>query len=361
MRVALSLVTLDPRIAGGSDTYVRGLTTALAHVGRHEYAVLVSRLAPDAGGGLPTTVAAGFPSTDGTAGRVRSLLGVAARPGRLRALLDAADVVHYPVTVPLPSTNRPTVVTLHDLQHRELPEFIAGSRRAFRRLAYDATAKRADQVIVVSEWVRGRAIELLGLDPARVHAIPLGVNAGLFRPDPTVVRERFLLYPARRWPHKNHARLLEGFARLRRDDPELRLVLTGGGHEGASPADGVVVRGHVAADELVSLYRRAAAVVFPSLYEGFGLPVVEAMACGCPVAASRAGALQEVCGDAARLFEPRDVDELVRATREVLDDATAWSARSLARATAFTWEATARAHDVVYARLGAGALGSAAG
>ena len=123
------------------------------------------------------------------------------------------------------------------------------------------------------------------------------------------LREPFLLYPARNWPHKNHERLFHAFALLRRVRPDLRLVLTGGGHS-ASPPKGVEVHGHVTPEELVSLYRRASALVFPSLYEGFGQPPLEAMACGCPVASSNAGSLPEICGDAARLFDPEDVSAI---------------------------------------------------
>jgi glycosyltransferase involved in cell wall biosynthesis len=106
-------------------------------------------------------------------------------------------------------------------------------------------------------------------------------------------------------------------------------------------------------DELVGLYRRAAALVFPSLYEGFGQPPLEAMACGCPVASSNAAALPEVCGDAARLFDPTSVEDMVAAVEGVLDDPDFWRSRGLERAAAFTWEATARGHDAVYAELSA--------
>ena len=101
-------------------------------------------------------------------------------------------------------------------------------------------------------------------------------------------------------------------------------------------------------DELVGLYRRAAALVFPSLYEGFGLPPVEAMACGCPVAASSAGSLPEVCGDAAVLFDPTDPEAIAAGILEALTRSAELSAAGLARAACFTWDATARAHDSVY-------------
>jgi glycosyltransferase involved in cell wall biosynthesis len=127
-------------------------------------------------------------------------------------------------------------------------------------------------------------------------------------------------------------------------------VLTGGGNFAGIP-DGVEARGHVPWDEVVGLMQRAAALVFPSLYEGFGLPPLEAMACGCPVACSNAAALPETVGDAARLFDPRDPRAIAAATLEVLSDADEWSRRGLARAARYSWTETARATDAVYGEL----------
>jgi glycosyltransferase involved in cell wall biosynthesis len=351
VRVAISLLTLVPGISGGSETYARGLTRALARVGEHEYDVLVPLLATDAGGGLPTTLATGYPASRRTLGRLRAMGGAALRPGAVGRHLDAFDAVHYPLTVPVPRTRARTVLTLLDVQHLDLPQLFSRGERLFRRVAYDRAARRAERVIVISNWVRERVIERLGLMPERVHAIHLGVDLERFRPDPTVAREPFLLYPARPWPHKNHARLYEAFAIVRREHPELQLVLTGVGHDPTSLPTGVETRGDVSLDGLVDLYRRAALVVFPSLYEGFGLPPVEAMACGCPVAASKAGSLREVCGDAAELFDPSDPAAIAAGISAALARADALSAAGPPRAGRFTWEATARAHDEVYREL----------
>jgi glycosyltransferase involved in cell wall biosynthesis len=257
--------------------------------------------------------------------------------------------IHYPFTIPLPRAAGAAAITLHDVLHHDLPDLVPRAERLFRALAYDRTACRAQLVIVPTEFVRERAVAALGLDPGRVRVVLHGIDHERFRPGEEE-REPFLLYPARPWPHKNHARLLEAFALLRRERPELRLVLTGGGHRPATEP-GVEVRGLVSNDELVSLYRRAAALVFPSRYEGFGVPPLEAMACGCPVAAARAGSLPEVCGDAARLFDPASPEEIAAAVLDVLTEPDAWTRRGVERAATFTWERSAREHEAVYREL----------
>jgi glycosyltransferase involved in cell wall biosynthesis len=349
MNVGISMLTLVPGISGGSETYARELCRALGRVGTHEYEVLVPTLAPEAGGGLETVVATGYRASTTVPGRLRAMAAAAMRPGRLGERLGAADVVHYPLTVPVPPVERPTVLTLLDVQHLDLPDLFPRSERLFRRVAYDRAARRASHVVVISEWVRERVVDRLGLDPDRVHAIHLAVDHERFTPDPGVAREPFLYYPARPWPHKNHPRLYEAFARVRESRPELRLVLTGAGQDAGGLPDGVDARGNLPLDERISLYRRAAALVFPSLYEGFGLPPIEAMACGCPVAASRAGSLPEVVGDAAVLFDPHDADAIAGGIFEALARTNELSALGPDRAATFTWDATARAHDAVYA------------
>lgn len=350
MRVGLSLLTLVPGISGGSETYVRELARALTRVGTHEYVALVPPLAPDAGGGLPTVVAADYPRATTTLGRLRAMGSATLRPRDLQALVGDVDVMHYPLTVPVPRPTMPHVTTLLDVQHLDMPELFARSERLFRRVAYDRATLRASAVIVISEFVRERVVERLRLDAERVHAVWLGVDHERFAPAPDVPREPFLLYPARPWPHKNHARLLEAFAEIRRRRPELRLLLTGAGHDPRRLPDGVDAR-QVSGAELVELYQRAACLVFPSLYEGFGLPPVEAMACGCPVAAAAAGSLPEVCGDAAVLFDPLDPQAIADGVDEALDRSIDLTERGLRRSKLFTWAETARAHDRVYAEF----------
>jgi glycosyltransferase involved in cell wall biosynthesis len=347
--IGIPLLTLVPGELGGSETYVRELLRGLGRVGEHEYKVLLPPAAPTASEGLPAEIAPEYHLARTIMQRLVAMGTAAARPGPLRVRLDDASVVHYPLTIRIPSVEKPSVVTLHDVQHLDLPGMFPRSERRFRSVAWHRSAQGAQRVIVMSEFVRERAVEKLGLDPARLRVIPLGLDHDELRPG-SGEREPFLLYPARRWPHKNHERLFEAFAMLRGERPELRLVLTGGGDFSDVP-DGVEARGHVPRSEVVSLMQRASALVFPSLYEGFGLPPVEAMACGCPVASSNAASLPEVVGDAARLFDPHDPVAIADAVRDVLADPQPWIDRGLARAAQFSWDETARATDAVYAEL----------
>ena len=347
--VGIALLTLVPGELGGSETYVRGLLDGLTRTGELRYRVLLPPIAPGSAGGLPFDVAAEYRHAHTISQRLAAMTVATLRPRPLRARLAAADVVHYPLTLRIPTVCKPSVVTLLDLQHLDLPHLFPRSERAFRAVAWHRSVRGADRVIVISAFVRDRAVELLGLDPDRVQVVHLGIDHDRYTPGGTE-REPFLLYPARSWAHKNHDRLFEAFAELRRERPELRLVLTGGGHTDAVP-EGVEVRGLVSEDELVGLYRRAAALVFPSLYEGFGQPPLEAMACGCPVACSNAASLPEIVGNAASMFDPHDPRAIADAVRDVLAAPEEWSARGLERARLFSWDATARAHDSVYREL----------
>jgi glycosyltransferase involved in cell wall biosynthesis len=348
--LGIALLTLVPGELGGSESSTRELLGALARGGTLPYRVFLPPVAPDAGEGLPSEVVKEYRAARSLRGRLGAMTLAAARPGPLCVRLSRADALHYPLTIRLPPVRVPTAITLHDVQHLDLPQLFSRAERAFRSVAYHRSARSARVVIVPSMFVRDRAVATLGLDGARVRVIHHGIDHARFSPGEGGPREPFLLYAARPWPHKNHERLYEAFGLLRRERPELRLVLTGGGHSGAAP-EGVEVRGNVALDELVSLYRRAAALVFPSRYEGFGLPPLEAMACGCPVACSSAASLPEVCGDAARYFDPDDAAAMARAMIDVVDDPVPWAEKGLVRAAGFTWEHSAELHEDVYREL----------
>ncbi len=351
MRVGISLLTLVPGVVGGSETYARELVRALGRVGELDYRVFTPAIVDDIEGERVRA----YRASRTTPGRIVGMTRAAVAPGSLRKelRLDELDAIHFPLTVMLPRVDRPpAAVSLLDIQHVFFPEFFSRAELLYRRFAYGWSLRKARTVIAISQHVKDTLVERMEIEPERVEVVYLGLDHELFRPGDET-RQPFLLYPANPWPHKNHARLFQAFERLRRDRPELRLVLTGTGLEKLELPDGVGVKGRVPREELAALYRRASALVFPSLYEGFGQPPLEAMACGCPVACSTAGSLPEVCGNAARYFDPTSVDEMVEAVSTVLDDPQPLVERGLQRAALFTWEACARGHDAVYRALAA--------
>jgi glycosyltransferase involved in cell wall biosynthesis len=352
LRVGLSLLTLVPGISGGSETYVRELARALGRVGRFDYRVFLPPIATDVTG-PPVEIVSEYRASRSLPGRVLAMADASIAGGRIRKRFESVDVVHFPLSVMVPrAVGRPAVTSVLDVQHELLPEFFSRAELAYRRKVYGWSVRRSGLVVTISQHSAQTLVERLGLPEERVRPIHLGIDHDVFTPGEER-RGEFLLYPALGWPHKNHARLFEAFAQLREKRPDLELVLTS--YEGAVP-EGVRSLGRVPREELVELYRTASALVFPSLYEGFGQPPLEAMACGCPVACSNAASLPEVVGDAARLFDPTSVEETVAAVDEVLDDPEPWRARGRERAKEFTWEKTARAHDDVYAELGGQAL-----
>jgi glycosyltransferase involved in cell wall biosynthesis len=309
-------------------------------------------LAGDAADGLAAEIAGRYRASRTIRGRLRAMAGAAFHPGPLRRELglERFDAVHFPLSVMLPPVDRPPpATTILDLQHEFLPRNFGRAELAYRRLAYRETARRSRIVIAISKHARETLIERMALSPERVRTIHLGVDTERFAPS-DVEREPFLLYPANRWPHKNHERLFAALELLRAEQPGLRLVLTGSGHERGPVPAGVEVAGRVAQDELVGLYRRAAAVVFPSRYEGFGQPVLEALACACPVACSDLPPLREVAGDAAVYFDPAEPESIAAATLAAIERG---GAAGPARAALFTWDECARRHEAVYRELAA--------
>ncbi|TMK98962.1 MAG: glycosyltransferase family 4 protein [Actinobacteria bacterium] len=280
------------------------------------------------------------------------------------------DLVHsLASTAPLWGPFR-RVVTVHDLIYAHYPEAHGRLRAGAMRVLVPTAARRSHRVICDSQSTRADLVDMLGIKPERVDVVPLGVGTGrrYARPE-TEVRARFelgsrevLLSLSAKRPHKNLAALIGALARL---PPERRplLVLAGyptaheqelrGRAASAGVASDVRFVGWLSPAEVEGLWAIARAFVFPSLYEGFGLPVLEAMARGVPVACSDASSLPEVAGEAALLFDPYDEDAIAQALARLIDDAELrrrLAALGRERVREFTWERTARLTLQSYAR-----------
>lgn len=246
-----------------------------------------------------------------------------------------ADIVHWPISFmhgPAVPAGARRVLTVLDLQHEFFPQFFSRRDRILRRLRWLPSARAADHVIAISDFTKRTVCDRYDVPPERVTAIPLGLRRSFTRPrDASALQlsplveaagARWFLYPASPLPAKNHARLLDALRLYReRFDPDARLVLTGPRLHSWNTVerriaetglgDAVVRLGHVDDTTLHALYAQCTGVIFPSLFEGFGLPVLEAIAVGCPVAASHAGSLPEVVGSAGHTFAPEHVEEIV--------------------------------------------------
>ncbi len=277
-----------------------------------------------------------------------------------RAQIDLFHAPHY--TLPL-SLRCPSVVTIHDLIHVRFARFHPPGAGLYARAIAGAAARKARLILVDSTHVRAEVVEILGAPESRVRVIPLGVSRTIARrPAGDVdafVRARglprdYVLYVGSRKRHKNLQLLIEALGRMRSENRP-PLVLSGppwGGGEPLSRAaaeagvmDRISFAGEMERDEdLALLYTGAALYAQPSLEEGFGLPPLEAMACGTPVLSSSSGALSETLGDAAALMAPNDADAWADAIGSLLSDGARRAEmirRGLARARQFTWERTA--------------------
>jgi glycosyltransferase involved in cell wall biosynthesis len=279
-------------------------------------------------------------------------LPLAAR--RARAILCPANLA--------PLAGRRNVVVLHDVAPLREPGWYSELYVRYQRAVLPRIARGAARVIAPSAFSKREVVELLDVPEERVAVVPGGVDAR-FTPDADAARARavlgldgrpYVLTVASRTARKNLDVLDLAARRLAARGVD--VVAAGGDRpqfrdDGRAARAGVRALGHVDDALLPGLYAGAAAFVLPSLYEGFGLTALEALAAGVPVVAADRGALPEVCGDAAQLVDPTDAEALATALERALDDPRPWRAAGPPRAAALTWEATARGVDAVVAEV----------
>ncbi|MEP7098980.1 MAG: glycosyltransferase family 1 protein [Burkholderiales bacterium] len=248
-------------------------------------------------------------------------------------------------------SNQRFLFTVHDLNHIDRPENSSVPKRIYYALVLKRACLRAAKVLTVSEYARQRIIRWSGVPDQQVVNVGNGVDDAFTPGSPAASSGRpYFLCVSNRRPHKNESRVLSALAASGLP-ADVELVLTGPPTQGlndeirARGLDGRVrFTGTVSDEELAELYRGAIGLVFPSLYEGFGLPVVEAMACGTPVITSTTTALPEIAGDAALLVDPMRVDEIAEAMTRLHDDQALrirLREAGLRRATQFTWSSVA--------------------
>jgi glycosyltransferase involved in cell wall biosynthesis len=343
------LVVIDADVLGrkrtGDETYMTGLLRELAASDLRLAAITRHpELVPD--GIEPVELPA----------RSQVMRMAVSVPLVLRRLRPA--LVHFQHSLPL-ACPTPAVVTVHDLSFERYPAMMGLRDRLIFQTVVPHSARRAARVLAVSELTKRDLIELYGIPEEKIVVTPNGVDPA-FTPDgPSPNGEPYALFVGALQPRKDARLAIEALALL--GDGAPRLIVAGKDRGGRADAERaaeqnglssrVEFRGHVPQEALASLYRGAACLVFPSRYEGFGLPVLEAMASGTPVVATTAGALPEVAGGAAILVEERNSVALAGGIERAIADRERLVAAGLERARLFTWAETARRTLEVYRTL----------
>jgi glycosyltransferase involved in cell wall biosynthesis len=369
MRVAIDARKLHDF---GIGTYIRNLLRHLARIDHDTEFVL---LCTEADLGVAAQLGPNFRSVLEPAPNysIREQIHV---PWVLRR--ERPDLFHAPHYVLPAAIHCNSVVTIHDCIHLMFPQYLPNRMAyAYARAQMWTAAHRSDCILTVSDASKRDILHLFNIPPEKIVVVYNAIDAHFsVTPPPDAVarvRERyqldhrFLLYVGNIKPHKNLVRLIEAFSELRTGDlADLKLLIIGDEISKLPALRHAVHRhklhkhvrflGYVPDDQLAVLYRLAAVFVFPSLYEGFGLPPLEAMASGTPVVASNVSSLPEVVGDAAVLVDPHDIDSIVDGLRCVLTNparADDMRRKGLERSREFSWERSVARTLEVYKRIGA--------
>ncbi|HTI43880.1 MAG TPA: glycosyltransferase family 1 protein [Vicinamibacterales bacterium] len=363
MRVAIDARKLHDF---GIGTYIRNLLRHLARIDRENEYVL---LCQESDMGVAATLGENFRAVLEPADNYSIAEQIHVPWVLMREKPDVYHAPHYVLPVAVRSRS---VVTIHDCIHLMFPQYLPNrAAYAYARGAMWSAARRSDRILTVSEASKRDILHFFNVPPDKISVVYNAIDERIWEEPPPEdiarVRERFqldqrfVLYAGTIKPHKNLVRLIEAFAQLRKGEFEELKLLIIGDEISKLPALRRAVHsyklhkhvrflGFLPDETLAALYRLASLFVFPSLYEGFGLPPLEAMASGTPVVTSNVSSLPEVAGDAAVLVDPYDVSSIVEGMRRVLSDsalANELRRKGLIRARDFSWErSVARTHEI---------------
>lgn len=372
MRIGINTLFENPAIGTGGLTYLCNLLPALSRMDqKNEYILFVSPLNRKMFEGLGPN----FSLVECPFSKERRVATVLFEHSRLPFLIrrHKINVFHSPGNIAPIYVSCASVVTVHTMHHYMVPDMMARSSRVYRKVFLPLTTRRADAIIAISDWVRDFLADRLQVNPEKITRVYEGVRVASQNGDDEVecgVPEPFILFVSALWPYKNAHNLIRAMAVLREKYGHSHtLVIVGSGwasyrRELESLTQEVGLSGAVKfagrVRDVFPYYRKAEVLAYPSFHEEFGLPLLEAMACGTPVVAASRGSLPEVAGDAALLVDPKQPAEIAFALHRVLSDRNLRQdmiQRGLRRVADFTWEKTANgtleAYDLGYEHWGA--------
>ena len=290
----------------------------------------------------------------------------------LAAMQVQADLLHSMAFVTPLLNRKPTIVTVYDLSFEHYPERYTRFKRTYLQTQTRRSVRQASHVVTIAEDGKRDVVKMYGVSPEKVDVVTPGVDFDVFRPIPTPqltqfkqkhqLTKRFILHVGTLQPRKNLPTLIDAYAAL--NDPDVELIFVGGKGwlyddifakvEQLGLTERIRFTGFVPDDQLPLWYNAASVLVMPSVYEGFGIPIADAMACGTPVIASNASSLPEVVGDAGLLFYPQDVAALTECIHKILNDvalAHVLSERGLQQAKRFSWIQSGQKMAAVYRKV----------
>ncbi|HLE08711.1 MAG TPA: glycosyltransferase family 1 protein [Thermodesulfobacteriota bacterium] len=363
MRIGINALYLLPGRVGGTEVYIRNLVKWLLKIdAENEYFIFINKESAGIFEEFSPRLNIVMCPIHAQRRPVRVLWEQIALPMQIKKrnidlLLSAG------MTAPFLCPAR-SVLVLYDLQHVNQPWNFPKVFLFFLKALIYLSAKTSDSIITISEKVKGDIVKHYGIPPERVHAIHIGIDTGSFfirkpaelKPvmDKYRLPSRFILYPAASLPHKNHERLLEAFKTVKKEEKTLKLLLTGArdyGYEEIEKKikeldlkDDVIFMGWLPHEDMPAIYCASTLLIFPSLHEGFGMPVIEAFASGVPVVCSDIEPLKEIAEGAALFIDPYNPESIAEGILKVLNDGKLRQElikNGLERAKNFRWEVLA--------------------
>ncbi len=372
MNIAINITQLQSGRVEGVVTYIEKLLTHLPKYSKNDNIYLIKRYDLDIGTTSKSINTINIQSPGVGQKMINKVMAIGnihvatLALARLNQLIEKnnINIIHYPFSVIPPSDfglKIPIVLSVMDIQHEFLPEIFSRSELLKRRSMFGPSIKRADHIVSISHFTAESIIEQYGVDTNKISVVHLAGDITKTPIFPQDLPNEYMYYPAGDWSHKNHIKLFRAIKELKKTGFTGKLVMTGlrtarkelldKAIQELGLKNDIIDYGQVSYDTVGGIYKKAKIVIFPSLFEGFGLPPLEAMVCGVPIACSNTTSLPEIVGNAAEMFDPEDLQSISKAIDKVWTDSSYRKkliARGNEQSKKFSWDKTAQQTLAIY-------------